>query len=149
METLGSRTGEAVFRSDANFEAVLLEYLAACLRRPDALRRHAELVGLSFQAHGLLRPEGGLRLAEGAWLSPQEVEVVAQALVDGLRLHRLIFPDVVTRDTFRRAMLLFAPLLAVKGGGRGGRRAASGKGPLASADRPLCLFQEPLVLNDN
>jgi AcrR family transcriptional regulator len=128
LESLGSRTAKAVFRSDVNFEAVLLEYLAACLRRPEALQRHAELVGQSMQAHGLLGPEGGLGLAEGAWLSSQEVEVVAQALVDGLRIHRLIFPDVVTPDTFRRAMLLFRPLLAVEGGERGERRAVPGNG---------------------
>lgn len=111
LETLGSDIADAVFRSDARFEAILLEYLAACLRRQDALRNHAMFLGQSIQAHGLLRPGGGLKLAEGAWLSWQELEVVAQALVDGLRLNRLFFPAVVTPDTFRRAMLLFGPLV--------------------------------------
>jgi AcrR family transcriptional regulator len=91
--------------SDRAMLAVSLEFFAALLRSPDALRRY----GADFER----------RLAELAaddddqplpGITKVEVWAIGSALFLGLRIYQCIAPDLLTPDVFERAFELLAGL---------------------------------------
>lgn len=111
LAALGGHAAEMIAKSDSLGEALNLEYLAACLRRPDSLAQHADYVRSALEQHRFISVDGGVRLKRGAKLTEFQLEIVAQALVDGLMIYRFIFPDDVDASTFAAAMELLAAVL--------------------------------------
>lgn len=87
--------------ADAADAAVRLEFTAALLRNPDALRRFGE--NFKRRAGELHGPSDGETLAEPV---PLEVWAIGQALVAGLLQYRFILPEVLTPDAFGHALAL-------------------------------------------
>lgn len=136
LADLGREAAEKVYEGDALLEAMTLEYLAACLRQPAVLERHAEFLREATRRHGLLGAGTGLTLVSGAGLTEAEVEVLVQALLEGLRIYRFIFPDVVTPRTFAHAMTMLGVVLENRQDVPGkARRHSKGKAAIWTEDR--------------
>ncbi|MHB8453070.1 MAG: TetR/AcrR family transcriptional regulator [Mycobacteriales bacterium] len=108
LAALGRRAADVIFQGDRQGEAMTLEYLAACLRRPEMLQRHSDLIRRLIAKDGTLGEQLGLPLRADATVTDFELTVLAQAILDGLILYRFIFPDIVTKGTFAAAFQLLA-----------------------------------------
>jgi AcrR family transcriptional regulator len=85
--------------------AVSLEFIAALLRSPGALRRYGTELG---QRLGELAAADKDQPVPGT--SPLEVWAIGAALVCGLQIYQQITPDIITPDVFERACELLAGL---------------------------------------
>ena len=85
--------------------AVLLEFIAACLRNPEARRRFAEML-LGEITHRAADDED--EPLPGA--SKAQVWATGHALLIGLRIYHALAPELVTPDAFARAYELLAGL---------------------------------------
>jgi AcrR family transcriptional regulator len=85
--------------------AVLLEFIAACIRNPQGRERFAEM----------LREEINQRVSGDEdeplhGTTKEQVWVTGHALMLGLRVYRVIAPELITPDAFARAFELLAGL---------------------------------------
>ena len=100
-----SRAVSAEQPGDAAELAVMLEFWAALLRSPDALRRYSARVEGRLQA--LADPDADTSstptMAVQDW-------AIGQAMLTGLQIYRRLAPGVVTPEVFERAFLLLADL---------------------------------------
>jgi AcrR family transcriptional regulator len=91
--------------SDAAQVAMFLEFFAALLRAPDALRRYSS---------GLERRLQELADADTDEPSPGNTTVqawaIGHALLTGLQIYQCLIPDLVTPEVFARALGLLAGL---------------------------------------
>jgi len=85
--------------------AMELEFLAALLRSPDALRRYSAVQGRRLAV--LVEADHDQPLPG---TSPAEAWAVGHALLIGLQLYQYIAPDVLTPAVFERAYQLLAGL---------------------------------------
>jgi AcrR family transcriptional regulator len=96
----GRAVAEEPATADAADAAVRLEFMAALLRNPEALRRFGE--NFTQRAAELVsEDEGETAPASGI---PLEVLAIGQALVAGLLQYRFILPDILTPEAFGRAL---------------------------------------------
>jgi AcrR family transcriptional regulator len=85
--------------------AVSLEFVAALLRSPDALRRYAADLGRRLAE---LAAEDDEQPCPG--ITPVEAWAVGHALFLGLQIYQCIAPDILTPAVFERAYELLAGL---------------------------------------
>jgi len=87
--------------------AVMLEFWAALLRSPDALRRYSARVEGRLQA---LADPGADADADTSSTPTMAVQdwAIGQAMLTGLQIYRRLAPGVVTPEVFERAFLLLA-----------------------------------------
>jgi AcrR family transcriptional regulator len=100
-----SRALAAEDPGDAEDVAMFLEFFAALLRAPDALRRYSS--GLEHRLQELAdadsdQPSAG-NTAVQAW-------AIGQALVAGLQIYQHLAPNLITPEVFERALGLLANL---------------------------------------
>jgi AcrR family transcriptional regulator len=85
--------------------AVYLEFYAALLRSPEALRRY------SARMEGRLRELAGAEVEQGAdEVTAAQDWAIGQALLVGLQIHKRLAPGIVTPEVFARAFALLAGL---------------------------------------
>ena len=84
--------------------AVMLEFWAALLRSPDALRRY------SARVEGRLRALADLGADDTASTPTMAVQdwAIGQAMLAGLQIYKRLAPGIVTPEVFERAFLLLA-----------------------------------------
>jgi AcrR family transcriptional regulator len=85
--------------------AVILEFWAALLRAPDALKRYSARVEVRLQEladAGTDQPPAGTEEVQG-W-------AIGQALLAGLQIYKRLAPGIVTPEVFERAFGLLAGL---------------------------------------
>ena len=85
--------------------AMYLEFFAALLRTPDALRRYSS--GLEHRLRELADTDRD-ELAPG--VTSVQAWVIGHALVLGLQIYQRLAPDLVTPEVFERALGLLADL---------------------------------------
>jgi AcrR family transcriptional regulator len=95
--------------------AVLLEFWAALLRSPDALRRYNARVEGRLQALADADPHARTDAGtDGEQSSTEPVAVqgwaIGQAMLAGLQIYKRLAPGIVTPEVFERAFLLLADL---------------------------------------
>jgi AcrR family transcriptional regulator len=97
--------------------AVLLEFWAALLRSPDALRRYNTRVEGRLQALADADPHAHTDTGTGTDGEQSSAEPVAvqgwaigQAMLAGLQIYKRLAPGIVTPEVFERAFLLLADL---------------------------------------
>jgi AcrR family transcriptional regulator len=97
--------------------AVLLEFWAALLRSPDALRRYNARVEGRLQALADADPHAHTDTGtdgDGEQSSAEPVAVqgwaIGQAMLAGLQIYKRLAPGIVTPEVFERAFLLLADL---------------------------------------
>ena len=86
--------------------AVMLEFWAALLRSPDALRRYRATV------EGRLRALADPGADDGSSTPTMAIQdwAIGQAMLAGLQIYKRLAPGVVTPEVFERAFLLLADL---------------------------------------
>ena len=86
--------------------AVMLEFWAALLRSPDALRRYSDRVEGRLRA---LADPGDDDESSTPTMALQDW-AIGQAMLAGLQIYKRLAPGVVTPEVFERAFLLLADL---------------------------------------
>jgi AcrR family transcriptional regulator len=87
--------------------AVMLEFWAALLRSPDALRRYSARVEGRLQALAGADADAEADTSSTPTMAVQDW-AIGQAMLTGLQIYRRLAPGVVTPEVFERAFLLLA-----------------------------------------
>ena len=87
--------------------AVMLEFWAALLRSPDALRRYSARVEGRLQALAGADADADADTSSTPTMAVQDW-AIGQAMLTGLQIYRRLAPGVVTPEVFERAFLLLA-----------------------------------------
>jgi AcrR family transcriptional regulator len=90
---------------DAEELAMYLEFYAALLRAPDALRRYSS--GRERRLQDLAGADSGERAGE---VTPAQAWAIGQAMLVGLQIYKRLAPGLVTPEVFERAFGLLADL---------------------------------------
>ena len=89
--------------------AVMLEFWAALLRSPDALRRYSARVEGRLQALAGADADADADTSSTPTMAVQDW-AIGQAMLAGLQIYKRLAPGVVTPEVFERAFLLLADL---------------------------------------
>jgi AcrR family transcriptional regulator len=88
--------------------AMYLEFFAALLRAPDALRRYSS--GRERRLRQLTNAGGGESGPPPAGVTPVQAWAIGQAMLVGLQIEKRLSPRLVTPEVFERAFSLLAGL---------------------------------------
>jgi len=103
-----SRAVAAETPGDAEELAMYLEFFAALLRAPDALRRYSSRRERRLQELAGADSDASEELPTG--VTPVQVWAIGQAMLVGLQIEKRLSPGLVTPEVFERAFGLLASL---------------------------------------